>query len=46
MYRVLISDPLPAEGLAILENAENIELDMHSGLQGDELRGALADCDV
>ena len=45
MRRVLISDPLPAEGLAILERAENIELDMRTGLKGDELRAALGECD-
>lgn len=45
MYRVLICDSLAKEGLSILEKAEGIELDLRSGLKGDELRAALADAD-
>lgn len=45
MYRVLISDPLPAEGLEILRKTPSIELDERAGLKGDELRAALAEND-
>lgn len=45
MYRVLICDPLPDEGLRILERAEGVELDKRSGLKGEALRAALAEAD-
>lgn len=45
MRRVLICDPLPAEGLAILERTPGIELDPRTGLKGDALRAALAESD-
>ena len=45
MKRVLIADPLPAEGLAILEQADGVDLDRRTGLKGDELGAALAECD-
>lgn len=45
MRRVLICDPLPEEGLAILERTEGIELDKRTGLKGDALREALANSD-
>jgi D-3-phosphoglycerate dehydrogenase len=45
MHRVLISDPLAEEGLALLRRAEGIELDNRSGLKGSELRAALAECE-
>lgn len=45
MYRVLISDSLAPEGLSILEQSPEIELDLRTGLKGDELRAALAESD-
>lgn len=45
MHRILICDPLPEEGLAILERAGNVELDKRSGLKGNDLRAALAEAD-
>lgn len=45
MHRILVCDPLPDEGLAILERAEGIALDKRSGLQGEDLRAALAEAD-
>ncbi|MFW6163046.1 MAG: phosphoglycerate dehydrogenase [Planctomycetota bacterium] len=43
--RVLISDPLAPEGVAILEKA-GLEVLQRPGLPPDELRAALRDCDA
>lgn len=45
MPRILVSDPLPDEGLRILEKTPGVELDKRSGLKGDELRLALSNAD-
>lgn len=45
MPRVLISDSLPSEGLAILERTPGIELDKRTGLKGAELQAAIAAAD-
>lgn len=42
MKRVLVSDPIAPEGLAILESAPAIALDVRTGLKGDALLRALA----
>ena len=46
MPRVLISDRLADEGLRILEEAPGIEVDHRPGIEVDELREALRDCDA
>ncbi|MGL5098299.1 MAG: phosphoglycerate dehydrogenase, partial [Planctomycetia bacterium] len=45
MKRILICDPLPAEGLAILERTPGVELVTKEKLKGDALRAALAEVD-
>ena len=44
-YRVLVSDKLAAEGLAILEAQPEVEVDNRPGLAPDELLGCIADYD-
>ena len=46
LFRVLIADRMPAEGLAPLQADPRIELVDRTGLKGDELAGALADVDA
>lgn len=45
MHRVLISDSLAKEGIEILQESGNIEIDNRAGLSGDNLRAALAESD-
>lgn len=45
MPRILIPDPLAQSGLDRLEREADLELDIRSGLEGDELRAALAAAD-
>ena len=41
MVKVLVSDPLASQGLAVLEGAPGVEVTQCSGTDPDELRGAL-----
>ena len=43
--KVLVSDPLPAEGLAVLHDAADMEVDVRPGLDPQELRGTIGDYD-
>mgnify|MGYP000856244470 CR=1 FL=1 len=45
MHRVIILDDVAQEGLDLLEAADGIEYEIHTGLKGDELRQALAEAD-
>lgn len=45
MPRVIVLDNLSAEGLILLESAGNIEVEVRTGLAGDDLRSALAEAD-
>ena len=45
MSRVIVLDKLASEGLALLENAPDIEYEIRIGLKGEELRSALAEFD-
>lgn len=46
MPRVLISDKLADEGLAVLEAAEGIEFNLRPGIDADELRRIIGDYDA
>ena len=43
--KVLVSDPLPAEGLAVLHDAADVEVDVRPGLAPDELREVIGGYD-
>ena len=45
MPRVLVLDPLSQDGLDLLKSAGNIEVEVRTGLKGEDLRKALAECD-
>ena len=45
MQRVIVLDNLAKQGLELLEQATGVEFVVQTGLQGDELRQALADSD-
>jgi D-3-phosphoglycerate dehydrogenase len=45
MPRVIVLDPLSQDGLDLLKSAGNIEVEVRTGLKGEELRKALAECD-
>ena len=45
MMKVLVSDPLPDVGLAVLHDAEGIDVDVRTGLKPDELKQIIADYD-
>jgi D-3-phosphoglycerate dehydrogenase len=45
MPRVIVLDPLSPDGLDLLKSAGNIEVEVRTGLKGEDLRKALADCD-
>ena len=45
MPRVIVLDPLSQDGLALLESAGNIEVEVRTGLKGPALRDALLDFD-
>jgi len=46
MPRIFTPDGLAAEGLAVFQSAGGFEIDARTGLKGDELKSALADCDA
>jgi D-3-phosphoglycerate dehydrogenase len=46
MSRVLVLDTIAPEGLALLAAAPGIEHEVRTGLKGEALRAALADCDA
>lgn len=43
--RIIVLDKLAAEGLELLEKADGVQFDVQTGLQGDDLRNALAEYD-
>ena len=45
MPRVIVLDPLSQDGLDLLKSAGNIEVEVRTGLKGEDLRKALADSD-
>ncbi len=45
MYRVIILDNIAQQGLDLLAQADGIEYEVRTGLQGEALRAALADFD-
>jgi len=45
MPRVIVLDPLSQDGLDLLKSAGNIEVEVRTGLKGEDLRKALAECD-
>ena len=45
MPRVIVLDPLSQDGLDLLESAGNIEYEIRTGLEGDDLKSALAEFD-
>jgi D-3-phosphoglycerate dehydrogenase / 2-oxoglutarate reductase len=45
MPRVIVLDPLSDDGLKLLQSAGNIEVEVRTGLKGDDLRKALAEFD-
>ena len=45
MPRVLVLDPLSQDGLDLLKSAGNIEVEVRTGLKGEDLRKGLAECD-
>lgn len=46
MYRVLISDNLSPEGLEILRNNSNLEVDFHTKMSADELKEVIGGYDA
>lgn len=44
--KVLVSDKFPTEGLQVLEQAENVELDYQPGLSSEQLLEAIVDADA
>jgi D-3-phosphoglycerate dehydrogenase len=45
VLRILIADPLDDAGLDVLRRHDGIEIDVHDGLDGEELRTALSKAD-
>ena len=45
MIKVLVSDKLPQEGLAILEREEGVEVEVHTGLPPEELKKIIGQYD-
>jgi D-3-phosphoglycerate dehydrogenase len=45
MPRVIVLDPLSQDGLDLLKSAGNVEVEVRTGLKGEDLRKALAECD-
>lgn len=45
MVKVVVLDPVSAEGLKLLDAAGNIEYEVRTGLKGEDLRKALAEFD-
>ncbi len=46
LYRVLISDKLGADGVALLESADDVDVDIRHGLSEDELCDCIGDYDA
>ena len=46
MHRVIVLDNLAPEGLALLESAADIEVEVRTGLKGAELKQALTQADA
>jgi D-3-phosphoglycerate dehydrogenase len=44
-FKILVLDPIAQEGLDLLKQEPDFEYEIKTGLKGDELRKALADCD-
>ena len=45
MPRIIVLDPLSQDGLDLLESAGNMEVEVRTGLKGDDLRKALLEAD-
>ena len=45
MPRIIVLDDLSRDGLALLESAGNLEVEVRTGLKGDDLRNALLEAD-
>ncbi|MFZ5830225.1 MAG: phosphoglycerate dehydrogenase [Planctomycetota bacterium] len=45
MPRIIVLDPLSQDGLDLLQSAGNLEVEVRTGLKGDDLRKALAEFD-
>jgi D-3-phosphoglycerate dehydrogenase len=45
-YRVIVTDNIAAEGIAILEQAGTIDLDVRAGIKGDELKKIIGNYDA
>ena len=45
MARIIVLDPLSKDGLALLESAGNIEVEVRTGLKGEALHDALLEFD-
>lgn len=45
MPRIIVLDPLSDDGLNLLRSSGNLEVEVRTGLKGDELRKALAESD-
>ena len=45
MPRIIVLDPLSDDGLALLRSAGNIEVEVRTGLKGEDLRNALLEFD-
>ncbi len=46
MFKILVSDALSEEGLKILKNSKEFSVEVKTGLKGDALKEAVADCDA
>ena len=42
MPKILVLDELSPDGLSLLESAGNLEVEVRTGLKGDDLRNAFA----
>ncbi len=45
MPKILVLDELSQDGLSLLESARNLEVEVRTGLKGDDLRNALLEAD-
>ncbi len=46
MFKILVSDALSEEGLKILKSSKEFSVEVKTGLKGDALKEAVADCDA
>ncbi|MDD5669735.1 MAG: phosphoglycerate dehydrogenase [Candidatus Omnitrophica bacterium] len=46
MIKILVSDPLAAEGLKILQDEKEFQVEVKTDLKPDQLKAAIADCDA